>query len=40
MPSARSGWVKIALAIGGHIQISAVFGDDHYTLHGTVTKPT
>ena len=25
-------------AIGGHIQISAVFGDDHYILRGTVTE--
>ena len=25
-------------AIGGTIQISAVFGDDHYILHGTVTE--
>jgi DNA-binding XRE family transcriptional regulator len=25
-------------AIGGHIQISAVFGDDLYILRGTVTK--
>lgn len=24
--------------IGGHIQISAVFGDDHYVLRGTVTE--
>jgi DNA-binding XRE family transcriptional regulator len=25
-------------AVGGHIQISAVFGDDHYILRGTVTE--
>jgi hypothetical protein len=25
-------------AIGGHIQISAVFGDDQYILRGTVTE--
>jgi DNA-binding XRE family transcriptional regulator len=25
-------------AIGGQIQISAVFGDDHYVLRGTVTE--
>jgi hypothetical protein len=25
-------------AIGGRIQISAVFGDDHYVLRGTVTE--
>lgn len=25
-------------AIGGQIQISAVFGDDHYILRGTVTE--
>jgi len=25
-------------AIGGTIQISAVFGDDHYVLRGTVTE--
>jgi DNA-binding XRE family transcriptional regulator len=25
-------------AIGGHIQISAVFGDDHYILRGTATE--
>jgi hypothetical protein len=25
-------------AIGGTIQISAVFGDDHYILRGTVTE--
>jgi DNA-binding XRE family transcriptional regulator len=25
-------------AIGGHIQISAVFGDDLYILHATVTE--
>jgi hypothetical protein len=25
-------------AIGGRIQISAVFGDDHYILRGTVTE--
>jgi hypothetical protein len=27
-----------AQAIGGQIQISAVFGDDHYILRGTVTE--
>ena len=25
-------------AIGGQIQISAIFGDDHYILRGTVTE--
>lgn len=25
-------------AIGGHIQVSAVFGDDHYILRGTETE--
>jgi DNA-binding XRE family transcriptional regulator len=25
-------------AIGGHIQVSAVFGDDHYILRGTATE--
>ena len=24
--------------IGGNIQISAVFGDDHYVLRGTITE--
>jgi transcriptional regulator with XRE-family HTH domain len=26
-------------SIGSRIQISAVFGDDHYILRGTVTEP-
>jgi hypothetical protein len=26
-------------SIGGRIQISAVFGDDHYILRGTITEP-
>jgi hypothetical protein len=25
-------------AIGGHFQISVVFGNDHYVLRGTVTE--
>jgi DNA-binding XRE family transcriptional regulator len=27
-------------AIGGHIQVSAVFGDDQYILRGTATEDT
>ncbi len=26
-------------SIGARIQISAVFGDDHYVLRGTITEP-
>ena len=40
-PAARRpviGQARYVQAIGGHIEISAVFGDDHYILRGTVTE--
>ena len=36
--SAIEAVARYVQAIGGTIQISAVFGDDHYLLRGTVTE--
>lgn len=35
--SAIEAVARYVQALGGHIQISAVFGDDHYVLRGPVT---
>ena len=36
--SAIEAAARYVQAIGGTIQTSAVFGDDHYLLRGTVTE--